>query len=147
MCYTREVALDQEEAIMKPYSADLRQKIVETYYHEKISQRKLARRFNVSLGFIVKILKQDRETGNLEPKKGSGRPLKLNEEQREILDQLVEEENDWTLEEYQSELEKRTGVWVSRATVDRMTKRSGFTVKKRAYTPQRKKVSASKPKG
>ena len=123
---------------MKPYSVDLRQKIVETYYHEKISQRKLARRFDVSLGFVVKILKQYRETGNWEPKKGSGRPLKLNEEQREILDQLVEEKKDWTLEEYQSELEKRTGVWVSRATVDRMTKRSGFTVKKKSLHPTEK---------
>lgn len=88
--------------------------------------------------FVAKIIKQYRETGNLEPKKSSGRPLKLNDEQRETLDKLVEEKNDWTLEEYQSELEKCTGVWVSRATVDRMTKRSGFTVKKKTLHPTEK---------
>jgi transposase len=39
---------------MKPYSLDLRQKIIETYEQEAISQRNLAKRFRVALSFIYK---------------------------------------------------------------------------------------------
>ncbi|MEM9272960.1 MAG: IS630 family transposase, partial [Cyanobacteria bacterium P01_F01_bin.143] len=48
---------------MKAYSLDLRQKIIDVYEQEKISQRKLAKRFNVALSFIVKLLRQYRTTG------------------------------------------------------------------------------------
>jgi len=132
---------------MKAYSVDLRQKIIETYLTEKISQRKLAQRFKVTLGFITKLLKQYWQTGSLEPKTSPGRPLKLNEEQLETLKALVEEHNDWTLEEYQSELEKCTGVQVSRATIDRMIKRIGLTVKKNRYIQPKKEVSRCKKRG
>jgi len=46
---------------MKAYSTDLRQKIIDVYGKEQISQ--LAKRFDVALSFIVKLLKQYRETG------------------------------------------------------------------------------------
>jgi len=48
---------------MKAYSTDLRQKIIDVYGKEQISQRQLAKRFDVALSFIVKLLKQYRETG------------------------------------------------------------------------------------
>jgi len=53
---------------MKAYSTDLRQKIIDVYGKEQISQRQLAKRFDVALSFIVKLLKQYRETGEIAPK-------------------------------------------------------------------------------
>ncbi|MBO1347836.1 MAG: IS630 family transposase [Hormoscilla sp. GUM202] len=126
---------------MKPYSVELRQKIIETYENEVISQRQLAKRFRVAFSFVIKILKQYRSTGNLDPKKSTGRPLKLNQSQQEKLKVLVEENNDWTLEEYRSELEKKTGGKVRSSTIDRMTKRWGLTIKKKALHPTEKKSS------
>ena len=126
---------------MKPYSVDLRQKIIETYENEVISQRQLAKRFRVAFSFVIKILKQYLSTGNLEPGKSTGRPLKLNQSQQEKLKVLVEENTDWTLEEYQSELEKQTRGKVSRSTIDRMIKRWGLTVKKKALHPTEKRSS------
>lgn len=38
---------------MKPYSLDLRQKVVETYEAGGISQRQLAKNFRVTLSFVV----------------------------------------------------------------------------------------------
>ena len=38
---------------------DLRQKIIEVYEKEKISQRQLAQRFGVALSFIFKLLNSD----------------------------------------------------------------------------------------
>ena len=67
---------------MKAYSLDLRQKIVDVYHSEDISQRKLAKRFNVAPSFVQKILKQYRETGDCGPKvRQQQTQTKLNEEQ------------------------------------------------------------------
>jgi transposase-like protein len=49
---------------MKAYSIDLRQKILDTYHAEPISQKALAKRFSVALSFVQKLLKQYRETKN-----------------------------------------------------------------------------------
>jgi hypothetical protein len=43
---------------MKAYSLDLRQKIIQVYENEEVSQRQLAKRFCVALSFIEKLLKQ-----------------------------------------------------------------------------------------
>ena len=85
---------------MKSYSIDLRQKIIETYQNEKITQKELALMFRVSQSFITKLLRRYRETGEIAPKPfRGGVKLKLNPEQLEILAELVEENNDATLEE------------------------------------------------
>ena len=52
---------------MKAYSLDFRQRIVDTYFKELTSQRKVAKRFGVALSFVEKLLKQLRETGDLAP--------------------------------------------------------------------------------
>jgi len=46
---------------MKFYSVDLRQKIINVYETEPISQRQLAQRFCVALSFVQKLLKQYRQ--------------------------------------------------------------------------------------
>lgn len=118
---------------MKAYSLDLRQKIVDTYAEDNISQRQLSARFRVTLSFIEKLLKQYRETGNIAPKVRTNQtPLKLTLEQLNVLQQIVEANNDATLEELRTLLHQRTGVDVSRSTVDRMVKKLNLTVKKNA---------------
>jgi hypothetical protein len=57
---------------MKAYSIDLRQKIIEVYEREEICQRQLAQRFGVALSFIVKLLKQYRQTKEISPKPFNG---------------------------------------------------------------------------
>ena len=57
---------------MKAYSIDLRQKIIDVYETEEISQRQLATRFNVALSFVVKLLRQYRTTGQIAPKAFNG---------------------------------------------------------------------------
>ena len=116
---------------MKAYSIDLRQKIIDVYENEKISQRQLAKRFCVALSFIVKLLKQYRETHEIAPKAfNGGVKLKLNQAQLMILVDLIENNNDATLEELRQLLKEKTGVIVSRATMGRMTQRLKLTVKK-----------------
>lgn len=122
---------------MKAYSLDLREKIVEIYATEDISQRKLAQRFHVSLSFIEKLLKQWRETGNLAPKPhGGGSPPKLNAEQRALVQVLVESKNDATLDELCREIQQQTDVVVSRATMGRVVQQLKLTRKKTLYATE-----------
>lgn len=116
---------------MKAYSLDLRQKIIDVYENEKISQRQLAKRFCVALSFIVKLLKQYRSTGQIAPKPfNGGVRLKLTPDKFLILADLIENNNDATLDELCQMLEKKTGISISRATMGRMTQRLRLTVKK-----------------
>jgi transposase len=116
---------------MKAYSIDLRQKIVDAYNEGNISQRQLAKQFRVALSFIEKLLKQHRETGSIAPKvRTQQTPTKLNSEQLAVLQQLVEANNDATLEELRQQLRQKTAVLIGRSTVDRMVKKLNLTVKK-----------------
>ena len=118
---------------MKAYSLDLRQKIVDAYQNESISQRQLAKRFDVAKSFVIKLLKQQRETGSIKPlPHGGGAKLKVNPKELEILAQLIEEKNDATLEELCQMFQAKTKVIVSRATMGRMSQRLNLTVKKNA---------------
>ncbi len=57
-------------------------------------------------------------------------PTKLNAEQLKILEQIVEANNDATLDELRYQLEQKTGVLIGRSTVDRMLTKLNLTVKK-----------------
>jgi transposase len=129
---------------MKAYSVDLRQKIIDVYTKNHLSQRQLAQQFNVALSFIQKLVKQYRETGNIAPKKRTQQtPTKLTEEQLNILEELVKNNNDATLEELRHSLAERTGVLISRSTTDRMLHRLQWTLKKKHSTRQKREPKES----
>lgn len=116
---------------MKAYSLDFRQKIFDTYKTGGISQRQLANKFCVSLGFIEKLLKQYRETASIAPKvRTKQTPPKLNEEQMKILEEIVEAKNDLTLSEIRFILKEKTGITIGISTVDRMLQRIEISLKK-----------------
>lgn len=125
---------------MKPYSLDFRQKVVEAYEAGGISQRQLAKNFRVTVSFVQDLLKQKRELGTIAPKvRTQQTPTKLNAEQLEILKQLVEEQPDATLAEFQERLHQKTGVLISIATMDRMIRlKLKLTVKKKSLSRQKR---------
>lgn len=117
---------------MQPYSIDLRKKIIEVYEKEDISIRKTAQRFKVAKSFVQKLLKQYRETGELNPRtQGGSPPTKIQGEQLITLIEIIEGNNDATLEELCEFLEEKTGIKVSRATMGRITLQLNYSVKKR----------------
>lgn len=120
---------------MKSYSLDLRKKIIDVYEQEEISQRQLAKRFRVALSFIVKLLKQYRTTGDISPKPfNGGVKLKLNPENLTVLADLIEKNNDATLDELCQMLKEKIGISISRATMGRMTQILNLTVKKNSIS-------------
>jgi transposase len=127
---------------MKPYSCDLRQKVINAYNNQEGSQRQLAIRFSVSLSFVQSLLRRYRSSGTVEPKPhGGGQISKLNNEHLALVELLVESNNDATLVELcvseayrRYRLEQQTQVKISRSSMGRITQKLNLTRKKKHYT-------------
>ncbi len=119
---------------MKPYSIDLRQKIVDAYSNQEGSYRQLAQHFRVSFSFVKRLMKRYKDTGKIEPKPhGGGQQSKLKAEHLETLRQVVEEDNDAILEELCELFYQKTQLRVSRATMGRSVEKLNLTRKKKTF--------------
>jgi transposase len=124
---------------MKPYPIAFRQKIIQVYENENTSIRKLAQRFQVAKSFIQKLLKQYRETGSIEPlPQGGSPPSLIQEEQLITLIEIIENNNDATLEELCDLFQDKTSIKVSRATMGRITRQLKYSVKKNSSRSRKK---------
>ena len=116
---------------MKPYSRDLRQRIVDAYDALEGSVRELAQRFKVDPKTVQNYLNLKRKAGSVAPRPHrGGPPPKLDEAGMQQVRTVVEEKNDRTHAEIAKELETRIQVKISRATVWRALERLGITRKK-----------------
>ncbi len=127
---------------MQPYSLDFRQKIIEVYEQETISIRNLAQRFRVAKSFVQKLLKQYQQTGDIKPKRqGGNSPPLVQGADLVTLTEIIENNNDATLEELCELLEEQTGIKVSRATMGRISNSLNYTFKKKLSTQPKKEVN------
>jgi transposase len=116
---------------MKTYSNDLRQKIIDAYINREGSYRQLAIRFGISLSFIQTLINRYQDIGRIEPlPHGGGQKPKINDKHLEILQNIITENNDATLEELCSLFESKTQIKVSRATMGRALQKLQITRKK-----------------
>ena len=117
---------------MKPYSLDLRIRILEAYDRGEGSVRDLAERFVVAPSTVERYLRRRRLTGQCTPaphRSGPRRILRRIDER--ALRALVTAQNDRTDAEYAQQLAERTGRSVSRRTINRTWRRLGYTRKKK----------------
>ncbi|WP_205371487.1 IS630 family transposase [Thermoleptolyngbya sp. PKUAC-SCTB121] len=126
---------------MRPYSLDLRQKIIDVYIEGNTSQRQIAQQFRVAYSFVRKLIKQYRETGEIAPKRRTEQtPTKLSNEQLEILKTIAESNHDATLAELCDLLEQRVGVRIGVSTMFRMLEKLNLTLKKKTLYPDKKET-------
>lgn len=121
---------------MKAYSLDLREKIIETYEAGGITQRELAKRFRVSLYFVIMLLRRWRRENTLLPKKRGAimKPL-LTPEIMQFLSEQIERECDLSLSQLVELVREKYSVSVSTKTMSRMLRRENLRYKKNASTP------------
>jgi transposase len=118
---------------MSAYSHDLRQRVVDAVDRQEGSLRQLARRFRVSLSFIVRLLRLRRQTGDLRPRPhGGGHPPALDDQAVERLRRLLRDQPDLTLEE----LSQQVGVPCSRMSIWRTLCKLNITRKKKVLFAQ-----------
>lgn len=129
---------------MNPYSLDLRKKIVEAYENCEGSQRQLAKRFHVSLGFVQRLLNRYHNEGTIEPRaRVNGFAPKLAAYESQVRE-LVAENADDTLAELTEKLRQRLGFEFSPSTLHYYLKRLKLTRKKKRSMPTKLKQKESK---
>jgi transposase len=117
---------------MAAYSLDLRERRGEAVERQVGSKRKIAGLFGVHESFIYKLLRQQRDRGDLAPlPHGGGAWANLSAEPLPHLSALVAATPDATLEELREQVEKKARVEVSRSTIGRRLQALGLTRKKR----------------
>lgn len=113
------------------YSNDLRQRIINAYEAKDGSQRELAKRFQVSLSFVKRLICRYRETGEVKPKPhGGGAKAKITVSDLGQIKQLVEEQPDALLRELCERWEQKHRTKVSIATMHRRLQKLRLTTKK-----------------
>jgi transposase len=114
---------------MKPYSKDLRMKVLAAV-DRGMPRKEVARVFGVSEPTIRRYLRLRRETGDVEPKPVPGPPARKREALEQRLPAQVRLNPDLTLEEHCELFEEESGVEVSTATMSRAFERLGLPLKK-----------------
>ena len=113
---------------MRPYSNDLRERIIIAIERGEHTLRQLAHLFSVNLSFIVHLLQRRRATGSIESKPHGGGPTpKLDDAAVNRLLDLVRQQPDATL----TELRDRLGIPCHIATIARVLQRHHITRKKK----------------
>jgi transposase len=109
---------------MRPYSNDLRMRVVHAYEHGECSQRQLARRFGVSLSFVQSLLKRYRQHKSVEPEPHrGGNPGKVNAETLAIIKHIEQQNPTATLKEMCDMLSVEHNIKLSSATMCRVLKK------------------------
>jgi transposase len=115
--------------IVRPYSSDLRERILAAVDAHDGSIRWIARIFRVSTSFIVRLLQRRRDTGTIDPEPHrGGPPPALGPDDLRLLADLVREQPDATLEQ----LKQRGGFRCSLKTLWYALDRLGLTRKKKS---------------
>jgi transposase len=115
----------------RPYSTDLRERVLRACEIGEESQAAIARRFEISESAVGSWLRQLRQDGRREPKPhGRGFPSILDEDDGAVLRSLVAANNDATLAEYAKAFTARTGEEISEYSMCRALRRHGLVVKK-----------------
>jgi transposase len=121
---------------MKPYSLDLRERVVSAIEKGDSSFRKVAQRFAVSKSCVERWVIQKRKEGHLVPRKQGG-SVSVVMEYKEQLITIFEKQTDATLAEYCELLCDETGLWVSQSTMCRTFQKLNLPLKKNSACQSR----------
>jgi len=127
----------------KPYSMDLRERVVRAYEVGDNTYLGLAELFGVGVATLNRWLRLKRETGDVKKRPhGGGQPRKIAGRHLEALQRTLRMKNDSTRRELAQLLREKAGLSVSVATVGRTLQRLGLTRKKRRSTTRRETQTA-----
>ena len=103
---------------MKPYSQDIRVRVIRSYENGEGSQRALARRYNVSLSFVQNLIKRYRQTGDTIPREYHHRVgSKIDARSLQLILDLVDGNPQLPLSQLCEHLAQQRHLHISRATM------------------------------
>ena len=120
---------------MKPYSNDLRRRIVAAYETGEHTLTEVADLFGVSLATVKNFLQRKRLTGSSDAlPHGGGQQPSLNDKQLTFVRDALSQNNDLTLKELCQRLHRKHKKVVSRPTMSRVVRALGLPRKKSRST-------------
>ena len=129
---------------MKPYSSDLRDRIIRVLESGEETQGTIAERFCVSLSFVEKLWQRFRRSGRSAAKPHAGGKRRALKDHTALLRREVEKQPDATLEELRERIAAAQGPRVSSATICRELQRLNLPVKKNRSTRRNATQSGSR---
>jgi transposase len=114
--------------LMRPYSEDLRKKIVAAV-ERGMPKTEAARTFGVSLSSVKRYRRLAAREEPLAPRKGGGRPPKTNAATARLLEEDVSRRPYAAAHERAAFLRTTSGVELSESTIRRLLRRLGFSQK------------------
>ena len=102
---------------MRAYSDDIRTRVVAAYFNAEGTQAEIAHRFNVSVGFVQKLLKRYQKTGNVSPKKTGGSSPKVDSAEVQFIMEALDENPSASLSDLCKKLAAERSKNVSRSTM------------------------------
>jgi transposase len=130
-------SLDRGQAMPRPYSADLRARVIEAV-EDGASRHEAAERFGISASAAIKWLRRWRDDGLCAAKPTGGSRSELDDYAEQLI-ALVHEQPDRTLDELVAAMGKRR-IPGSRSALWRFLDRHGMTFKKK---PASRRATAS----
>ena len=128
--------MNSAECMPRPYDNDLRRKLLAAHAAGKGTQCELAQMFGVSLGWVEKVLRQQRRTGQADRVEQRHGPVsRVDAAAKACLLRAIEDRPDLTLAELQRILAEQQGVRLCIAQVWNVLKRLGVRLKKSRSTP------------
>ena len=115
----------------KPYSQDLRDRVIEAVERGKLSRRAAARHYEVSESVAIKWLERLERHGSREPVGHGGHRASKLMPHRDFLEAARAEKSDVTLQALCDRLLAERGVKADTSMMSRFFRRIGVTVKKR----------------
>lgn len=119
---------------MKPYSQDLRERIIDALETKEETQSEVAHRFSVSLSFIEKLWHRWRTSGTYAALPHAGGQRRHLTDHAETLRREVDKQPDATLSELRDRVVAANGPSVSPATICRELQRLQLRLKKSRST-------------
>ena len=132
---------------MRPFSLDLRQRIVEALQSGQ-TRPQVAERFGVSPATVGRFIRQWREQSDLTPRPITGRPRAIptaDQELLQLLQELITTQKDATLESLSQALQEKTGRKVSISALQRNLVWLGYSYKKSRGSPKSETLRSVAP--
>lgn len=116
--------------MVKPYSQDLRERVIAAVEDGELSRREAARRYRVSIASAVKWLQQYRRSGRLKARPMGGDRRSVLKPVRDWLLKLTAKKPDLTLLAISKQLKDEHGIRADASMLCRFFKAEGFSFKK-----------------
>lgn len=123
----------------RPFSKDLRERVVEAYNKGAGTISEVAELFNLGKSTVEKYLSIFRNSDDLTPGKSTGRPPILNEINLSIIKKIVLSAPDQRLRDYCISFEEKTGIKISKSTLWDACQLLNLRRKKKVFMPRNKK--------